>query len=170
MKSTLTILVPALIIILLTLNCTDAKKENVNDGDHAALVFNVDNKTQESGFDKLELDKTHPNLLDPDNPDYKNEAVMQSWTSLHKNLLSFLNENNFSWGTADKSIKSFQKIYFDKNGKITHYCFKVINQSVTEDKKEEFAKLLKEFSFNFKIDIQKEHPFAQCGPTAYQNF
>lgn len=134
-----------------------------------AMIYNVDNGKNSVDFNKLELDKSHPNLLDPKNPNSKNDSIRNSWIKLHQNVVRYLSDHNFSWNTDNKRIKSFQKIYFDSNGKITHYYFKIINEDVSEDTKEEFAKLLAEFSKNFMIDIQKEHPFAQCGSTAYQN-
>jgi hypothetical protein len=64
----------------------------------------------------------------------------------------------------------FSKIYFDKNGKVEYYVFNIKNASVTEDKKEQFRKVLSKFSKNIKLDIQREKAFAQCGKISYSNY
>lgn len=132
-------------------------------------IYNFDNKEELKAFNKLDLDKTHPNMLDPSNSKERNEEVKKSWVNLHEAIGSFLAEKDFTWEVQDSSVSIVQKFYFHSNGSIKSYFFKVVNSSVSSDKKEEYASLIEEFAQNHKIEFQMENSFAQCGKTRYNN-
>lgn len=132
-------------------------------------VFNVDNREEMAQFDKLNMDKTHPNMLDPRNSKSENEKIKASWIDLHQSIGNYLAENNFSWGVEDQAIKMFQKIYFEPNGQLKTYTFKIVNRSISAEKKEEFGNLIAGFAKTHKVNYSMDKPFAQCGKTSYQN-
>ncbi len=132
-------------------------------------VFNFDDQRQLSAYTSLDLDASYPNLLNPEISvtDYK--TVLKSWTELHQEIDAYLRRNNFSWGVEDESISILQKIYFEPDGDIDYYFFRVLNPRVSPEKKEQFADLLAEFAQSHQIDLKRDQIFAQCGKTKYPN-
>ena len=160
-----------LVVLAGITSCTEKtkqKKEAIENED-AVVVVNFDDKQGLSEFLALNLDDTHPNLLNPDISKTDHDAVLKSWGDLHQRIGSHLAENNFTWGTEDSSITIVQKIYFKPNGAIETYFFNVLNQNVTPEKKEQFAVLIADFAAKNQLDFQQEGRFAQCGKTRYQN-
>lgn len=135
----------------------------------AIKVFNFDDKEERSAYLSLNLDDSHPNLLNPQISKSELNAVVESWSDLHQQIGSFLSQNNFTWGVEDKSISILQKIYFQPNGEMKYYFFKVLTENVSEEKKAQFAELISEFARTHRIDYQLEQSFAQCGKTEYLN-
>lgn len=132
-------------------------------------VFNFDNKQQLSDYNKLNLDQTHPNLLNPQIARSDYNSVRKSWTDLHQSIAEYLAKNEFNWGVEDTSIVIVQKIYFNANGEIKDYFFNVLNENVTKEKKEQFANLITAFAKSNKIELNRDKQFAQCGKTKYMS-
>lgn len=146
-----------------TAKVEDVKKERI------VSVFNYDNEQELSEFNALNLDDTHPNLLNPQISKSDYDKVVTSWTDLHQQIGNYIAENEFSWEVSDSSITIVHKIYFNPNGEIQNYFFKVMNESVNQDKREQFADLISSFAKNHRIDFKKDEDFAQCGKTRYLN-
>ena len=146
-----------------------ATKTEVVDKQETIGVFNFDNKEEFSEYMSLNLDESHPNLLNPEisKSDYK--SVIESWTGLHQRIGAFLEENKFTWGVPDDAIRIVHKIYFGRNGRIENYFFRIANEEVSKEKKEEFANLIAAFARTHRMDLQMDHSFAQCGKTKYMN-
>ena len=160
-----------LTIIIGTFSCkenSDATEE-LNDQKEEIGVFDFDNAKELSAYNQMNLDETHPNLLNPQISSSDYNTVMASWTDLHNRIGSFLSENQFEWGVQDSTITIVHKIYFKPDGKIENYFFNVLNKEVTNEKRERFSHLIAEFARNSSIDYQKNDPFAQCGKTRYVN-
>ena len=132
-------------------------------------IYNFDNKQELADYNELNLDENHPNLLNPQISKSDYNSVIKSWTDLHQKIGIYLSKNNFTWDVNDNTISIFQKIYFEPNGQIKHYFFNVLNQNITNEKKEQFASLISEFAKTHKIDFQLDNNFAQCGKTKYLN-
>ena len=132
-------------------------------------VFNFQDKEEFSVYTSLNLDESYPNLLDPQISKSDHITVIESWSDLHQRIGAFLSDNEFTWGVEDKSISILQKIYFEPNGKIEYYFFRVLNENVTNEKLEQFANLIAEFAETNRIDLQMDTSFAQCGKTKYLN-
>ncbi len=132
-------------------------------------VFDFDDKQKLSIYNKLNLDETHPNLLNPQISKSDYNSVMKSWIDLHQRIGQYLSENEFTWGVKDNSITIVQKIYFKNNGVIQNYFFKVLNKDVTKEKKEQFANLVSTFAKDNQIEFKRDGDFAQCGKTKYLN-
>jgi hypothetical protein len=160
-----------ILIIAGTYSCKE-KNENKTQSDETekkAKVFNFDNKTELSQFNKLNLDETHPNLLNPQISKTDYNSVVKSWTGLHQNIGKYLSDKKFTWNAKDSTITIIQKFYFNKNGEIENYFFRIKNKEVSKEKKEQFANLISDFSKSNKIDFKKNECFAQCGKAKYLN-
>lgn len=145
------------------------EKTEKADNRKAIGVFNNDNEQQLTEYNKLNLDDTHPNLLNPQISKSDHSLVMKSWTNLHQKIGSHLSENKFNWEVKDSAISVVQKIYFTPQGAIENYFFKVLNKTVRIEKKEEYANLISSFAKNNRIEYKKDSNFAQCGKTKYLN-
>ncbi len=157
-----------IIMIITGISSCKEKTETANNGKEIG-VFNFDDKQELSEYDKLNLDETHPNLLNPQISKSDYDSVMKSWTDLHQRIRQYLSENEFNWGVEDSSITIVQKIYFNSSGEIENYFFNVLNKNVTKEKKERFANLISAFAKDNRIEFKKEGKFAQCGKIKYLN-
>jgi hypothetical protein len=134
-------------------------------------VVNADNKLAFTEFGKLNLDSIYTNLLDPKNvseTEYK--VVMDPWSEFHKKVYTFIKAENFKWEVPDSTISIVNKIYFDKNGTIDYYAFKILNPSIPSEKRVEFEKVLEKFSKKIMLDLKRDEQYAQCGKTKYLNY
>lgn len=132
-------------------------------------VYYFSNSDLLKTYESLDLDASHANLLNPQESKEEINAVIASWSDLHQRIGKYLAEKDFKWGSEDENVGILQKIYFDKTGNITHYFFRVFNEDVTEEKKEEFADHLRAFAKSNTISIKRDQQFAQCGKTRYAN-
>ncbi len=130
-------------------------------------TFDYENKEELNKYSELNLDATHPNLLNPKISEKDYDMVMKSWTDLHQNIGKYLDKNDFEWEIDEPEISVFHKFYFEPNGKIKSYFYRVWNKNVTSNKRKEYAKLISEFAKTHQIDFKKDHQFAQCGKTKY---
>jgi len=150
-----------LICLLIAISCSNKKENNV-------LVFNVGDDKTRVELIEMELDKKHPNLLNPSISKKNYDSVLGSWTELHKELNDFLNKNNFEWDVNEEKIKIFNKIYFDKSGKVKVYAFRILNRNAAK-KSDEYGQLMLKFLKGIKISIARDFDFAQCGKISLPN-
>lgn len=150
-----------LICLLLAISCSNKTESKV-------LIFNVDDDSAKVELLKMELDKKHPNLLNPAISAKNYDLVLSSWTELHKELNTFLSENNFNWDVEEEKIKILNKIYFDKNGKVKVYVFRILSKNA-EKKSDDYGKLMSVFLKEMKISIVRDSAFAQCGKISLPN-
>ncbi|MCG9970965.1 hypothetical protein [Christiangramia crocea] len=139
------------------------------DKENTVSVYNIDNTKDRAEYARLDLDSTHPNLLNPQISQSDYNEVIKSWTDLHQRIGKYLADNEFKWEVEDSTITIVQKIYFKPDGEIKNYFFKIQNDEVTREKKEQFGSLLLSFARKNRISFQKEEQFAQCGKTRYYN-
>lgn len=161
-------MIKALITALFTavITCCVPNQDIENTESNNPNVVNYDDKMTFEEIKKLKLDDYYPNLLDPklsSESDYK--KVVLSWTKFHQEISSYLKEAQFQWEAADSSISIVNKIYFDKDGRVEYYVFRITNPSVSAKKKAEFTQIILDFSKNVKIDLIREEQFSQCGKT-----
>ncbi|SDB31472.1 hypothetical protein SAMN03097699_0654 [Flavobacteriaceae bacterium MAR_2010_188] len=148
----------------------DAKKKTDSiEKTRSIGIYNFDNKQELIEYNKMNLGESHPNLLNPQISKTDYDSVMESWTDLHQQIGNYLSENKFTWEVEDETITIVHKIYFEPNGEIENYFFNVLNQTVTKEKKEQFADLISDFAETNRIDFKRDKSFAQCGKTKYLN-
>lgn len=135
------------------------------------IVISFNNKAVFNKFKTLNLDSTYTNLLDPRNVSPSEyQEVTAAWSDFHNKVNNYLYEIDFKWEVTDSAITVFNKIYFDKNGAVDYYAFKVLNPGVSEEKQIEFEKILKQFSKEKTLNLKRDNQFAQCGKTKYINY
>jgi len=116
-----------------------------------------------------ELEQTYQSAIHTDttlavfkSKDQENTLV-GAYQKLVKDLHKFLKKNNFYW---TKPTRCFQRIYFDKNGKIDYFIYD-FKQEVPQDEKQEFDRLLNEFIQKYEFGAKAPVKFSQCSPIVY---
>ncbi len=155
------------ILTILTIgliSCTTTSQQSTG-----IKIFDFDNKTELSDYERLSLDKDHPNLLNPEISKNEMNTVIDSWTALHQNIGKYLHENDFEWQVEDEQIMIVHKFYFNPDGKIHTYFFKILNEGISDSQREKYSELIVEFAKSNKIGLTRDSQFAQCGKTKYLN-
>jgi hypothetical protein len=135
----------------------------------AIPVYNMSDEEQLATYGKLDLDATHPNLLSPQLSEDRFEEVLEAWKGIHQQIGNHLKEQEFQWGSEAESISILHKIYFQADGQISHYGFRIMNPDVSDQAQQEFGRLLATFLPQQTIEIERASTFAQCGKTRYPN-
>jgi len=159
------------ISVIIGINSCKGKNEDNIESDEIkkVRVFNFDNKIELSEFNKLKLNETHPNLLNPEISKSEYNTIAKSWIDLNQNIGKYLSNKKFTWGVKDSTITVIQKFYFNKDGEIKTYFFRLKNKNISKEKKEQFSNLITDFAKDNKINIKKDKSFAQCGKAKYMN-
>ena len=133
-------------------------------------IVNIDNTQSFVSFATLKLDDEYVDLLDSRNSSEEEfRKVYSSWADFHQQVAGFVKEKDFKWEVEDSIISVISKIYFNKEGKVEYYGFKILNSSVSDEKKEEFANILEQFSSNVDLTLNRDDKFSQCGKIKYIN-
>lgn len=132
-------------------------------------VYDFANKEDLDKYEQLNLDEDHPNLLNPDISKTDMNKVIASWTELHQDIGKYLEENDFEWKTNDEEIMIVHKFYFNPEGKIHSYFFRILNEDISEEKRQQYSKFVKKFAESNTLGLSRDSQFAQCGKTKYLN-
>lgn len=160
-----------ILLIIGLISCKQKSTEKETEVIKVPKIVSGNNEMAYNEIKKLNLDSTYTILLDPRNvseSEYK--IVVESWSEFHKKVSQFIKEENFKWEVPDSTITIFNRIYFDKNGTIDYYTFKIKNPSVSSEKQAEYEKVLQKFSKEVKLDLKRSEQYAQCGKTKYLNY
>ncbi len=160
-----------ILVIIGLISCKQKSTEKETDSIKEPKVVSAHNKIALKEIRELYLDSTYTNLLDPRNvteSEYKD--VTKSWTEFHKKVLKFIEEEDFKWDVPDSMITIANRIYFDKNGTIDYYTFKIRNPSISAEKSAEYEKVLQKFCKEITLDLKRNENFAQCGNIKYVNY
>ncbi|WP_417558859.1 hypothetical protein [Mesoflavibacter zeaxanthinifaciens] len=161
----------ALLVIGIT-SCKEKPTENNQIANkNETKVVSVDNELAYEKIKPLNLDSHYTNLLDPRNTtETELKKAMKAWSEFHKNVSEFIKSEKFDWEVPDSTITVVNKIYFSKKGTVDYYTFKIMNETVTPEKKEAYEKVLQKFSEKVKIDLERDEQYAQCGKIKYVNY
>ena len=93
---------------------------------------------------------------------YENEEeVMEAWYKMFEDISIFL------WKTEEMKeveIRIFQRVYFNKDGKIDYYLYKIQNHNeITEEQALQVANSLNEFVKEYQFSFSAIKDFVQCG-------
>lgn len=133
------------------------------------MSFHIAEKNHKSGshLDSLYKSAVHTN---PELAVFKTEEQQKLLTNAYQNLLfklsTYLKENKFKWG---KTVKCFNRIYFNQNGSIDYFLYRFPEGEITEQQEKRFNELLNAFLLLEKIEIKANEKFAQCSPTRYSD-
>lgn len=158
-------------LMAVSISCGNGSPQNDGVTKSNSRIVNFDNQVDINMIRKLNLDSLYPNLLDPSNSseaEYK--IVIKSWGNFHQKVTKFMKEEDFTWSVEDSTISIVNKVYFNKNGTIDYFVFKVMNPSISDSKKREFESVLQKFSGSITMDLTRDSKYAQCGKTRYINY
>jgi len=147
---------------------TETEQANIAEMD-GRKVFSANNSDELSAYGELKLDSIYPNLLDPTVSGDSITSVMNSWMLLHQAISTQLDRNSFSWQSQDSIIEILHKIYFNEDGQIDYYLFRVFNESVNDSIVSAFSVEIDSFTNNFIMQLDMDRNYAQCGKTSYMN-
>jgi len=92
------------------------------------------------------------------------DEFIADYQKLLLDLGQYLRENNFLW---DNPTHGFNRIYFDKNGKIDYFLYSFRPNQLTTEQEKRFGELLNKFIMNFQFPLTAKTKFAQCSPVTY---
>lgn len=87
-----------------------------------------------------------------------------AYQRLLKDLGKYLKANNFLW---EKPTKGFNRIYFDKSGKIDYFLYSFRPDQLTPEQEKRFGKLLSSYIADHSFSLTAPVKFAQCSPVTY---
>lgn len=93
------------------------------------------------------------------------EEYYQAWIKFNQELGKFLSANGFYW---EETTKGFNRIYFNKDGRIDYWLFNINEGQISNEKEEQFELLLNKFAAEHKFSLSADVGFAQCGGAQYQ--
>ncbi|MDP2208433.1 MAG: hypothetical protein Q8K98_06630 [Bacteroidota bacterium] len=122
---------------------------------------------EKSGFTYTELESLYTEAVNIDTATFtafkgREDELYKAWVKLLQDISAFLWKNNFKWGTA---TNCWNRFYFDKDGTIEHYIYKIDEF----EKAEEFEKLMNKFIQDYKFPLTAELKFKQCGYAQFQD-
>jgi len=92
------------------------------------------------------------------------EAYIKAYQQLLNELGDFLGENDFSW---PQITKGFNRIYFDKTGKIDYFLYTFRPDQLSKEQEKQFGELLNRFIAGYRFPLTADVKFAQCSPVTY---
>jgi hypothetical protein len=92
------------------------------------------------------------------------DSLQKAYVLFIQDLAGYLKKNNFKW---EKQIKCFNRIYFDKDGKVDYFLYNFAKDEIPAKKEAEFARLLNLFIQDHKFTLTAKEGFAQCSPIKY---
>jgi hypothetical protein len=92
------------------------------------------------------------------------DEYIAAYQSMLQELGKYLHANGFDW---EKPVKGFNRIYFDKTGKIDYFLYSFREGQLTAEQEKRFAELLGKFITSYRFSLSADTGFAQCSPVTY---
>jgi hypothetical protein len=125
-------------------------------------------EAQENGIKVAYLDSTYKSGIHSDTSlavfKTNESEYIDAYKSLLKDLNKYLKENNFLW---KKTTRGFNRIYFNKDGKIDYFLYNFRPDQLTREQEQKFAELLSKFIEMYQFPLKASTGFAQCSPVSY---
>ncbi len=130
-----------------------------------ALTFG---QAKSQGISVEHLDSIYASGIDTDEKLSVFKTNQDKYFEAYQNLLQdfgkFLKKNNFLWS---KTTKGFNRIYFDKSGKIEYFLYNFKPDQLTKEQEKTFGDLLQSFIKTYTFPLKASRKFAQCSPVTY---
>lgn len=114
------------------------------------------------------LDSTYANGINTDTSKAVFKTNTDEYIAAYQKLLqelgTYLKTNGFVW---DKPLRGFNRIYFDKSGKIDYYLYNFKPDQLTSEQEKSFDTILKKFVSTHALSLKAQVNFAQCSPVTY---
>jgi hypothetical protein len=92
------------------------------------------------------------------------EEYIAAYQKLLQDFGKHLKANNFIW---EKATKGFNRIYFNKEGKIDYFLYSFRPDQLTTEQEKRFDDLLNKFVAVYQFPLKAKSNFAQCSPVTY---
>jgi len=149
---------------------TSSEEQSTQIADNITFeVFNGSVAEDRKKYQSYGLDDTGPNLLDPRISKDQIDKINAAWLDLNKAIGKHLADNNFDWKTEEPYIKAWHKFYFHKDGSLNKYLFNFRGDEISAETKDAYKKVMQEFGKTYKLPLEQDSAFAQCGKAAFQN-
>jgi len=125
-------------------------------------------QAEEKGYDLTKLEKEYG--ADPAGnskslfEQVDKDQIINAWTKLNKDLSVYAKKNGFDWKSQSRG---FNKVYFNKDGSIHLFFYRIDKDYFTYKEQEQFHKLINQFVKDYRFDIQLKKPFTFCGGVVY---
>jgi hypothetical protein len=130
-----------------------------------ALTFE---EARAMGIITSHLDSIYANSIDSDTNKgvfKKNQdEFISSYSKLLKDFGQYLTKNNFLWA---QPTNGFNRIYFDKDGKIDYFLYSFRPNPLTKEQEKRFGELLNAFIQEYRFPLKASEKFVQCSPFRY---
>jgi len=92
------------------------------------------------------------------------ERLQKAYVLFIQDLAGYLKQHNFKW---NKQVKCFNRIYFDKHGRVDYFLYNFPKDELPAEKEKEFVRLLSLFVKDHRFTLTAKEGFAQCSPVKY---
>ena len=130
-------------------------------------------EAKEQGITTKSLDSIYPNAMDDGTGNYvfeNSEDVSKAWEKMIIDVSSYLTKKK-EMRDSNIDINIFQRVYFNKDGKIDYYLYTIRNLNELTENEEQvqlFIDLLNEFVRDFQFSLSADKGFSQCGSAIFQ--
>ncbi|MDD3788219.1 MAG: hypothetical protein PHO94_05940 [Petrimonas sp.] len=117
----------------------------------------------------VDLDNKYKSAIhvDPAKAVFKTSKEQTELQNAYRDFLlslgDFLSKNGFEW---EGPTRSFNRIYFNRNGKIDYFIFNFYG-NLAKQKENEFKRLVELYIQNYKFPLKAKVNFSQCSPVTY---
>lgn len=87
------------------------------------------------------------------------DKVFESWRALLTDLSGALKAGGFEWS---EPLQSYYRFYFNADGTINKVFFKP--RDMTDERAEQFGRILNDFAQSYTFPLSANRGFAQCSP------
>jgi hypothetical protein len=130
-----------------------------------AMTFDA---AKESALRVSQLDSIYKSGIHADSMQavFKNnqDEYIAAYQKLLQDLGKHLKANNFTW---NQPVKGFNRIYFDKDGRIDYFLYSFRPGQLSAEQEKAFDALLNGFIKTYRFPLNAEVKFAQCRPVTY---
>lgn len=127
-------------------------------------------QAEKNGIRISKLDSIYPSGLHADSVKAvfwnKQDEFINAYQKTLQDLGKYLKTNKFSW---EKQTKCFNRIYFNKSGRIDYFLYNFSKGEITLEKEKQFDALLNQFIEEYKFPMTSKTGFAQCSPVKYND-
>lgn len=133
-------------------------------------------EVEQHGISLAHLDSVYQSAMNVDTSvavfktDSEQHLMSAAYIAMLQDFGKFLTKNNFTW---EKQTKSFNRIYFNEDGKVDYFIYKFLStddgpaESLDPAIEKEFNRILNMFVSEYRFGVTAKKKFAQCSPVTY---
>ncbi len=95
------------------------------------------------------------------------DSVINSFQGMLHDMLDYLDQQNFKW---NDTLLMFNKVYFDKSGKIDYYTYRILSKKgITPEQEKNFRGLLTTFIQTYRFPMKGNANFSQVSEAVFMD-